>query len=378
MRHIIYQIVSLLLILSVALLSAACGETESAKKTKKKTERTTAADKAEPDDNGLQEKLEEKMKEYNFSGVLRVSKNGKVLCEGANGVFSADSGEPITLDNIFPIASVSKQFCATCILLLRDEGKLSLDDTLDKYYPEFAAAEDITLKEMLSMRSGIPDYVSNGAAFDSYIDYDFSDKATEKGNHQAVRDWIFDQPLLFEPGTEFSYSDSNFFLLAEIVEKLSGKPYGDVLRERIFKPLGMNDTGVCEELAHSERTVPPVSNMEGEDGPMEIYTIGATYGNGGVITSAADMDKWLTSLREYTILSEDQIKEMTTDYNGGMGYGYGICIDPDGSLWHDGSCDSFASYAYTHPDEEYNFFVVTSYADSGFGSLIYDIMGETM
>lgn len=367
------RIVSLFLIALIAVLSAACGKSDD--KTNSADISTAESTSQTQGDDELQEKLEKKMKEYGFSGVFRVSKNGKVICEGANGSFHFDSGDPITLDNLFPIASVSKQFCAACILLLREEGKLDLSDTLDKYYPEYARAKDITLSQMLSMRSGITDYVSNGAQFDSYIQYDFSENATEKGNHQAVRDWIFAQPLLFEPGESFSYSDSNYFLLAEIVERLSGKSYGEVLRERIFRPLGMNDTGVAEEFARSERMVPPV-----DDGTShkEIYTIGATFGNGGIITTAADMDKWLTSLREYTILSEDCIREMTTDYSPEAHYGYGICVNTDGSLSHEGGADSYASFAYTIPEKGYNLFIVTNYADSAFSEMVHEIMNDTL
>ncbi len=392
MKQLRYKIISVLLILSTALLSAACGQSGSGQDNKGAADEATAAvtqaavtdaetqpvteKQKEPSaetsagsktaetaadtsavDSALQESIQAMLEEYGFAGVYRMSRDGKVVCEGANGVIGS-GGEAITLDNLFPIASISKQFCATCILLLRDEGKLSLDDTLDKYYPAYARGGDITLKQMLTMRSGIDNYVSNdGSGFDAYIDYDFGENASEEHNHQAVRDWIFGRPLLFEPGEGFYYSDSNYFLLAEIVQTLSGKPYGDVLRERIFDPLGMNDTGVCEELAHAEKTVPPVS--DDPDGHKEIYTVGATFGNGGIITTAADMDKWLTSLRENTILSEKSKKEMTTVYSPEMNYGYGICIHSNGALSHEGGADSYASFAYTDPAKKINFFIVT-------------------
>ena len=370
MKRTLYIFISVLLILSASLLTA-CKEA-APEKTQKKTAETQAAPGSE-----LQQRLEKKMQQYRFSGVCRVSKNGKVLCEGANGTLSPDSDQPITLDNQFPIASISKQFCATCVLLLREEGKLDLDETLDKYYPEYSRAKDITLKNMLTMRSGIPDYVSNGVGFDAYIRYDFSENASEEGNHKAVRDWIFAQPLLFEPDTDFSYSDSNYFLLAEIVQTVSGKPYGDVLRERIFEPLGMKDTGVAEELAHSERMAPPVP--DGQKAHMEVYTIGATFGNGGIITTTTDMDRWLTSLREHTILSESCTKEMTTDYSPDSAhYGYGIFVHSGGALSHDGGADSYASYTYTIPAEGYNFFIVTNNVNDGFGELIREILNDTI
>ena len=185
---------------------------------------------------------------------------------------------------------------------------------------------------------------------------------------------------MFEPGERFYYSDSNYFLLAEIVQRINGKSYGDVLRERIFKPLGMNDTGVAEELAHDEKTVPPF--FSDKSAPREIYTIGATFGNGGIITTVADMDKWLTALRKHTILDEDSYKEMTTDYSPDDGhYGYGISLNDDGSLWHEGMADSFASYALTDPEEEVNVFIVTNNAYarfSEFRGLVNEILNDVM
>ena len=374
MKHFVLKTISLLLILAVAILAAACGESDPSRTATADEKTQETAVQTAAGDSELQEKLEKKMDEYGFSGVYRVSKNGVVLSEGANGKFSPESDQPITVDDLFPIASVSKQFCATCVLLLREEGKLDLGDTLDKYYPEYARAKDITLKQMLTMRSGIPDYVTNGVGFDAYIQYDFSDAATEEGNHQAVRDWIFSESLLFEPGEDFSYSDSNYFLLAEIVQTISGKPYGNVLRERIFSPLGMNDTGVCEELMHSERMVAPVNEEEHK----EVYTIGATFGNGGIITTVADMDKWLTSLREHTILNEACYEEMTTVHSPEFNYGYGICVNSDGSLSHEGGADSYASFAYTIPEKGYNLFIVTNNVNDGYRMLVYEIMNCTL
>ncbi len=410
MKHIIFQVVSLVLIVSLAVFAAGCAkkdtssteENTTAAETRAEVTQgettmtqsqtvgvTTAVETTKPTaaaatmtvDTALRQEIINVMKHRSFSGAFRVSKGGKLVCEGTNGMFSIDGDQPLSLDNRFLIASISKQFCATCILLLRNEGKLSLDDTLAKYYPEYARAGDITLKQMLTMRSGIFDYVSNdGAGFDAYIPYDFSENASEDGNHQAVRDWIFSQELLFEPGERFYYSDSNYFLLAEIVQRISGKSYGDVLRERIFKPLGMNDTGVAEELAHDEKTVPPF--FSDKSAPREIYTIGATFGNGGIITTVADMDKWLTALRKHTILDEDSYKEMTTDYSPDDGhYGYGISLNDDGSLWHEGMADSFASYALTDPEEEVNVFIVTNNAYarfSEFRGLVNEILNDVM
>jgi CubicO group peptidase (beta-lactamase class C family) len=136
-----------------------------------------------------------------------------------------------------PVGSVSKQFCAAAILMLRDKGELSLDDTLSKYFPEYEIGKDITLKQLLSMQSGIYDMVNEGVVDDMSADN------SEEANTEVIKNWIFSKELKFEPGSTMSYSNSNYFLLGNIVEQVSGEKYMDFLRENIFKPIGMNNTG---------------------------------------------------------------------------------------------------------------------------------------
>ncbi|MBR1731117.1 MAG: beta-lactamase family protein [Ruminococcus sp.] len=315
-------------------------------------------------DSYYQALIEKKLKKYNFNGVVRVSKKGKVLCEVANGKMSSDSDKDITTDTLFAIASCSKQFTAAAIMILKDDGKLSVSDTIDKYFPKYKYGKDITIKNLLTMRSGVPDFLNESSSFKKY---DASKNASEKKNREVTLNWIFKHGLNYTPDGAYYYSNSNYFLLAEIVEKVSGMSFSDFLEERIFTPLGMNDTASNEELAYSDRLavsdVDPwdLPGIKAKEQPLTIRVKGLNVGNGGLISTAADMDKWLSSLSGNKILSKESIKEMSKDYNPYADhYGYGVMVAKNGAIWHVGALDYYASYTYTIPKKEYNFFAVTN------------------
>ena len=298
----------------------------------------------------MQTQLEEMMKEQKFNGVVRVSKNGVVVCEAAS-VHNNPGGGELSVDDQFAVGSVTKQFTAACVMLLKEENKLSVDDTVDKYYPEYKYGDKITVKNLLTMRSGIRDYVNDPDSEEEFMNRYDAD-GSEEANRKATRDWIFSKELDFEPDSRYAYSNSNYFMLAEIVEKASGERYRDFLRERILAPLGMNDTGVAEELHDSDRLAPR-DDSSGDFSELEIR--GAAFGDGGIISTAADMDKWLTSLRENTILSAESFMEMTADYSPeSKHYGYGVFVNNNGAVYHGGQVDTYVTMVFTVPSEGYN------------------------
>ncbi|MBQ7505392.1 MAG: serine hydrolase [Ruminococcus sp.] len=314
----------------------------------------------EPKD--YQSMIKKKMESLGFGGVIRVSKNGEVVCNAASGNLSLFKDEPITVDNQFAIGSVSKQFTAACVMLLRDDGKLSVNDTIDKWFPEYKYSKDITVKMLLTMRSGIRDYVNSPDSEEEYYSrYVFGDEASGEENRKATLDWIFSKELDFEPDTKIAYSNSNYALLAEIVEKVSGTSYSSFLREKIFDPLEMNDTGMYEDFKGYDNLAPPASAGY----PIEIYTKGIAFGDGNLISTTADMDKWMTSLREYTVLKKETVDEMMTNYSpkSSMSYGYGFFVAKDGSFWHEGAIDSYYSSEYSLPAKKYNLFAATNNDD---------------
>ena len=239
----------LAIILSAMIVCAASGcASNSTASDKDATQAATTAAEAVPEataataDPAVSKDMEQTIEQNEFEGVVYAVENGKPVASYAKGTL--ENGKEITLDSPMPLGSVSKQFCAAAIMLLRDQGKLSVSDTLDKYYPDYAEGKKLSLHNLLSMRSGIPELTEENSGV-------VKDNATEEENVASIKKWLFSQPLMFEPDSEFVYTNTNFFLLADIVEQVSGKKYVDFLSENFFEPLGMTHTGSIIELDSS-------------------------------------------------------------------------------------------------------------------------------
>ena len=162
-----------------------------------------------------------------------VGVKGKVVWTGVRGVADMSTGKAITTQTVFDIASVSKQFTATGLLLLVDGGKLTLNDPLSRYMPEMPTwATTVTVGQLMHQTSGIPEYVGLLEAHG----YQLSDRTTED---QALQALVAVPKLEFQPGSQFDYSNSNYLLLGEIVRRVAREPLPQFLTEQIFQPLGL-------------------------------------------------------------------------------------------------------------------------------------------
>ena len=171
---------------------------------------------------------------------IAVVKNGKPLVVKGYGSANLEQHVPVSNDSVFRIGSVTKQFTAVALLLLAEEGKLSLQDKLSKYYPNFPRADDITLDEMLHHTSGIFNYTSEpNFAVDGMIHRSTDEMVEFIGKLPKTQD--------FEPGTNWSYSNSAYFILGGVVEKASGAPLASVFKMRFFTPLGMAHSALDDE-----------------------------------------------------------------------------------------------------------------------------------
>lgn len=343
-----------------------------------------APEKTEPETESVSE-TEDKYEEIEeidsvltalgFKGEAYVTDGDTVLYDKGFGTANKEQGTEVTADTQFCIASVSKQFAATSILLLEEQGKLSVDDTIDKYFPDYKYAGKITIENLLTMRSGIPEYTtktdSEGNRYDvdaDTIDYDISENATSKENRTAIEEWFFEKPLDFEPGEEFSYSNSNFMLLAEIVEQISGKDYEEFVQKNIFDKLGMKDSTFTSLYDFSsERFAQPHG---GDDGGEFFAYRGANFGAGDIISTANDLNIWLNAMRDSvinslngeTLLSKESIAKMTKNYseaNDDFQYGYGLMLMANG-FGHTGAITSYRSVIYCDPLNEINIILLSS------------------
>ena len=342
MKRIIAVILSLITVLS----AAACTPLDA--------EQSLAVETTDlvSDGDGMKEKMDSALKKHSFEGIVYLTKNGKVVYQSATG--TDENGNALTVDSTMYIGSMSKQFCAAAVMLLSEQGKLSLNDTLDAYFPEYSNGKDITIKNLLSMRSGIPDMANKEADSACKVEGVSADNSATE-NNTLIKEWIFNQPLEFEPNSTFEYCNSNYFLLSNIVELASGESYSDFIRQNIFEPLGMTHTGFINEI----KTSPAWSDgLTYDTFTAGEATEGLTRGAGDIASNAADMDKWMTALNSGKIISIDSYREMVTNYSvdSAKGYGYGMFVSFFGGVGHSGMIGSYTSIDYINEEKGYNLF----------------------
>lgn len=364
------SLLSILLTLAFAGTLCACSQSDSGSSvaataaTADSAPASTAAAKATK-----QQILEDTMKTYDLEGVAIVVKDGKTVCQAATGIADPETGEASTTDSLYCVGSIGKQFCATAVMLLQQQGKLSTDDLLGKYYPECPYGSEVSLSQMLSMRSGIAEFYDT--AYDGHnlnetpvgdLAKVLTNEGTVEGNREILTEWLFAQPLVFEPDSEHMYCNSNFFLLASIVEKVSGESYEDFVRENIFEPLGMTNSGFVDELLDDPR----LAKNSQADKAKTVY-VGVTRGLGDIVTCAEDMKKWMLSFSEDKLLTADSKLQMMYDPDED---GYGFGISPyDGNWYHSGVFTSYLSFDYIMPSKRGGIFLVTNNQDTLRGDL---------
>ena len=277
-----------------------------------------------------------------FNGAWLYAEKGEIVSKGALGFRDAEDKLPITEDTIFQLASISKTFTGTAVMLLVRQGKLSLEDRITKYFPELTAYEGVTVRHLLNHTSGIPDYFDGE---DWFIDL-WKKEDRVPGNDEILRFLCETKAEPYGvPGETLRYSNTGYNLLALLVERRSGVPYEEFLRKNIFEPAGMKNTRCC----HIRRDGVPFENYAQatvmEDGhwvadvdskeDREVIAFDGLNGDDYVYTTIFDMLKWDRALREGKVLTPEEQQLMYTpgklnngedavyDEEEGLGYGFG-------------------------------------------------------
>lgn len=292
--------------------------------------------------------------------AVMVIKEGKPVYAKGYGMADLEKKVPCSLNTNFRLASVTKQFTAMGILKFEEQGKLSLDDKIPKFIPEFPAyGHDVTIRQLLTHTSGLPDYEDGMPAG---LKIPLSD-----------RDVLFilrqENKLLFAPGSDFRYSNSGYAILALIVEVVSGETFPAFLKQHIFKPLGMNDS--IAYLAGTSQVQNRALGYELKDGKWNLSDqslTSAVLGDGGVYSSLADMFRWDQALYTEKIISKKTLDEAFTprskksDFNE-SGYGYGWYIGQvrgTKSVWHYGSTCGFRTHFARYPEKQVSVIILTN------------------
>jgi CubicO group peptidase (beta-lactamase class C family) len=231
-----------------------------------------------------------------FNASVLVTKGKEVLYSGNFGYENFATKDTLSSQSSFQLASVSKPFTATAILYLVDQDKLSLDDTLGSFFPDFPYRK-ITIRDLLCHRSGLPNYLHFGEKL-------WTDKASYMTNDNLVA-LMKKYPAIegtTRPNTHFQYCNTNYALLASIVEKVSGKRFPVFMQETFFTPLGMTNTWIRDVQAPNDKTIAISYNSKWvvqKDDPFD-----GVYGDKGLFSSAKDMYKWNLAFYENNILNE--------------------------------------------------------------------------
>ncbi len=283
------------------------------------------------------------------SASVAVVQHGQIVYTHAYGKARLDPPQPATPDMRYSIGSISKQFTATAILMLQQEGKLSIDDPVGKYVPGLTRGDEVTIREILSHTSGYQDYYAE--------DYTMT-PMFEPTTAQHIIDTWAKKPLDFEPGTEWQYSNTNYVIAGVIVEKVSGEPLFQFLSERIFRPLGMKSVWNSDQtkLAPPDAT-PYYRHALGPLRPAPAEGKGWMFAAGELAMTPHDLALWDISLLAESILKPESYKQMFTEVklkNGkGTHYGLGVEVnDRDGhlSIEHSGEVSGFVSDNEVLPD----------------------------
>ncbi|MEJ5102728.1 serine hydrolase [Chryseobacterium sp. MYb328] len=261
----------------------------------------------------LAEYMQAQVEINNFSGTVLVTKEGKVLLKKAYGLADYEWNIKNTIDTKFQLASVTKQFTATAILLLIEKKKLSLDDKLSKFLPDYPKADSVTIHMLLSHTSGLA--------------MGFKEIALSSMNKDSAYAEIKKMPYEFSPGTKSGYSNIGYYLLARIIEKVSGEKYAVFLKKNIFDKAGMNNTGVSNNESIVEKKAKAYYHTENGLVHNPYINWEINVGHDGVYSTVEDLALWDKALYGTGILSAQMKKLMFTPY-GDENWGYGFIINP--------------------------------------------------
>lgn len=307
--------------------------------------------------------------------TIIVSKADDIIFKGAIGLADLEMDVKLSPDMKFYIGSNTKQFTAVSILILAQQGELSLSDNLCKYFPNFSDnCEEITIHHLLNHTSGIYDYTSDGATFIGGIGQDMTK------DQMLTR--IKSGQKNFDPGDAFSYNNSAYYLLGLIIEKITNTTYAEFLSQNIFEPLGMADSQYGDYHSIVKKRV------KGYDQNGQLFTnasywdLNQVYSAGGIISTVDDLLKWRNALNEFKVLNKEFLQLAQTNYklnNGAYSnYGYGFFIGPLGeknAIHHGGGFSGFNSYTAYYKDEDLTIMILSNcwWADSKIKDVLIEI-----
>ena len=298
---------------------------------------------------------------------LLVARNGEIVRAQGFGFSNVELQVPVKPETLFQSGSVGKQFAATAIMMLVEEGKISLDDSITKYFPDAPASwKPVTVRHLLSHTGGFTDYPAN---------FNFRKDYTETELLQIVESI----PLAFPPGTKWSYSNLGYLTLGVLIHRVTGKFYGDVLQERIFHPLGMETTRIMNEADIIPNRAAGYRLVKGQLKNQDwVSPTLNTTADGALYFSILDLAKWDAALYTEKLLKRPSLEQMWTvvklndgkPNSGHYGFGWEI-TSPHGHrlIGHAGAWQGFETQISRYVDDKLTVVVLSNLAGADPGKI---------
>ncbi len=303
--------------------------------------------------------IQAEMQKRHIPGLaLLVARNGQIIRAQGYGFSNLELQVPVKPETIFQSGSMGKQFTATAVMMLVEQGKVALDDPLTKYFPEAPAAwSQVTVRNLLSHTAGFTDYPDR---FDFRRDY----------RENELLKIVEGIPLAYPPGTKYAYSNLGFLTLGILIHRVSGQFYGDFLHDRVFEPLGMSTTRIISEADIIPNRAAGYRRVKGEWKNQEwVSPVLNTTADGALYFSILDLAKWDAALYTEKLLKRSSLDQMWTvakykngEPNAGH-YGFGWFIDTVNShrvIEHEGQWQGFNTNISRYVDDKLTVVVLTN------------------
>jgi CubicO group peptidase (beta-lactamase class C family) len=319
----------------------------------------------------IEQYLAAQAKVQQFGGAVLVARDGQVLFSGGYGPANAEWGIQNTVDTKFRLGSITKQFTATAVLRLQEQKKLSVQDSICTYLsPCPDTWKPVTVQHLLTHTSGIPSYTGSPEYGKTMM------------MPKTIDDMVAgfrDKPLEFAPGEQFKYNNSGYFLLGVIIEKVSGKKYEDVLRDEIFVPLGMTDSGYdwSEPLLHKRAA--GYSRRDSGLVNAKFLDMQQPYSAGSLYSTVGDLLKWDQALYSERVLPTAALDAMFTPFKGDYAYGWSVTpAAKAGSgklqVGHGGGINGFSTMFTRVPEDKLAVIVLSNVDNVNTGAIARDIV----
>ncbi|MBD2702839.1 beta-lactamase family protein [Spirosoma sp. BT702] len=325
--------------------------------------------------NQVDELLTEKYNPNTPACVVLVARKGQIIYQKAVGMANIELGVPSRTDMVFRIGSITKQFTAVALLQLVEQGKISLQDSLQKFVPVFSNKGRITIENLLTHTSGIVDYQVLDFHIPNAIRIDFPVK--------QLIDSLAKLPLIFAPNSKYGYSNSNYLLLGQIIERVSGMSYQTYLQEHILKRAGLFNTYYDSPTQLIKNRVNGYKNGQNGYANIDYLSMNQVFSAGALLSTVGDLFQWHQALYANKLLKKESLEKAFTPFKLAEGrlseYGYGWFIrDWKGSpsIGHGGAIDGFRSMEMYLPEQDLYIAALMNAEDDSFFSFSETILDK--